>query len=743
MLVATPGGTQSPAPSSVPLLDVSPAPASEEPTERRGSPAPPSAHALRERTLSAQFGELDPFSQGGGESPLEAPFAGNNDDWISPYATRNLHPSDSIRSQRNWNEFDGKPVTPLPSPSLHPHGDVPEWLSMSSFEHTQHGAGGVELERSPSNESSKTAAFFDAPHTVRPPPPPKPPQNTTMGRSASSRMPASAAVETRRQRQRAVSSPHDRERLWVDLNTGPSLAPPPTAETSMQSIPPTSQQHTHRQHTEPAEGDRQADRESRARLGTESPSSKRPGMSRHIHGPSINVTRGSIYPALLDKTEQSRANARSSDVVTAEFLSGAEVPSLTEDETHNTVGPYRVLETLGVGAFSKVLRAQRSEHPCEVVALKMIATEPWQSSERMRVSWIREVEVLKHIMHPSIVRFLAAFRTPAHYALVLEALHGGELFDLLAHHQSEIAQREWLVRRIFSEVTAAVGWMHSINLVHRDIKLENIMLTKPLLPAAQHLHGPEDLGPIPVVKVSDFGLARFLEPNTLLETRCGSEEYAAPELIIGKQYDGRQTDAWALGVVLYALITGALPFIEDPSAEVDACAQQPPRERPSRAPLMTSPGSNGSNERENKARKAHLLRIAKGELHWPAHMNELAQAGPSADYAPHLRLTTPCARHVVARFLRRDATKRAQCWDLWQEPWLREGSFAIDEGNTEPILEKKDDACALCVAKEPSAAGQRVPLPIDPGSAAGQRWIQKNTNARHREVSVLARRELA
>ena len=62
MLVATPGGTQSPAPSSVPLLDVSPAPASEEPTERRGSPAPPSAHALRERTLSAQFGELDPFS---------------------------------------------------------------------------------------------------------------------------------------------------------------------------------------------------------------------------------------------------------------------------------------------------------------------------------------------------------------------------------------------------------------------------------------------------------------------------------------------------------------------------------------------------------------------------------------------------------------------------------------------------------------------------------------------------------
>ena len=185
-----------------------------------------------------------------------------------------------------------------------------------------------------------------------------------------------------------------------------------------------------------------------------------------------------------------------------------------EEEVGDQVGPYRIERTLGVGAFSRValarlVRAPRAEAKTDkrissladlrqralsltksitasspssgedLVALKMLDREPCNQNERMRVSWVREVEVLKHISHPNLVRFVTSFSTPLHHTLVLEQVPGGELFDLLANHQSKIAQREWFVRRIFSELANAIGWMHHVNLVHRDIKLESTYATVP------------------------------------------------------------------------------------------------------------------------------------------------------------------------------------------------------------------------------------------------------------------------
>lgn len=78
------------------------------------------------------------------------------------------------------------------------------------------------------------------------------------------------------------------------------------------------------------------------------------------------------------------------------------------------------------------------------------------------------------------MRFIASFSTPRHHVLVLERVGGGELFDALArHHTRQLAPREWLVRRLFAELAGAVGWMHSINLVHRDIKLESELQARP------------------------------------------------------------------------------------------------------------------------------------------------------------------------------------------------------------------------------------------------------------------------
>ena len=139
-----------------------------------------------------------------------------------------------------------------------------------------------------------------------------------------------------------------------------------------------------------------------------------------------------------------------------------------------------------------------------------------------------------------------------------------------------------------------------------------------------------DLLPSPLIKLSDFGLSRFISPTApLLETRCGSESFAAPEIIMSRPYDGRQTDTWALGVVLYALVVGRLPF-----DEVDE-------------------GGAGMSEREE--RKRRMMRIAKGSYRWP-----VTGIGGSEG-----------VRSLVGRLLVRDPNRRARVDEIWDQEWMR------------------------------------------------------------------------
>ena len=137
----------------------------------------------------------------------------------------------------------------------------------------------------------------------------------------------------------------------------------------------------------------------------------------------------------------------------------------------------------------------------------------------------------------------------------------------------------------------------------------------------------------PLVKLTDFGLARFIDPTEpVLTTRCGSESYAAPEIIMCRPYDGRQTDAWACGVLLYALVTCRLPF-DKPSG--------------------------------TDTRRAFLSRIARAGYSWPVD-------------AP---LVTDSLKTVVQRFLVRDPAKRASVPEIWEEPWM------LGEGAPPPPIE--------------------------------------------------------
>ncbi|KIR51091.1 CAMK protein kinase [Cryptococcus gattii Ru294] len=360
-------------------------------------------------------------------------------------------------------------------------------------------------------------------------------------------------------------------------------------------------------------------------------------------------------------------------------------------------GGWRLVRKMGEGAFSAVWSAvpatavttppSPSAAPADaptstnlVVALKLL-THPLPDP-RTRIAFLREASVLRHISHPSIVGYIDDFSTERHDVLVLEAAGGGELFELMSDEEnrrrmilpapepepvaagggSEKSEMGWdrdgegFVRRVFSELVKAVGWLHEVGVVHRDIKLENILFTTNpfLLPPTSTSSIPLHLLPPtyqPLIKLTDFGLSRFISPaSPLLYTRCGSECFAAPEIIMGKPYDGRETDAWALGVVLYGLIVGELPFDRQENMMLPEG--------------VVTPGGRNS-ERERGRKKMH--RIAKGEYTWPTPEPAPSQDIPGA-YVPGT--ATPSARAVVSSLLQRNPTKRAKPSDLWVYEWM-------------------------------------------------------------------------
>ncbi|KAF2456512.1 kinase-like domain-containing protein [Lineolata rhizophorae] len=141
--------------------------------------------------------------------------------------------------------------------------------------------------------------------------------------------------------------------------------------------------------------------------------------------------------------------------------------------------------------------------------------------------------------------------------LVLGYCCGGDLFEVASGRREVLTPG--VVRRVFAELVGAVGYLHGKGIVHRDIKLESDALLQMPDPTTH---------PTALITLTDLGLSRRIpDPpaSPLLTTRCGSEDYAAPEILLGQPYDGRATDAWALGVLLYALMEGRLPFDVPPA----------------------------------------------------------------------------------------------------------------------------------------------------------------------------------
>ncbi|RAH59537.1 kinase-like protein [Aspergillus piperis CBS 112811] len=392
--------------------------------------------------------------------------------------------------------------------------------------------------------------------------------------------------------------------------------------------------------------------------------SKTNNNSNNLHREEyLAVHRGialpTVRPPTPPRSSRSGSDERDDEPVITPLAAGPdEIYSVRSVRTQQR-RKYRKIRQLGQGTFSQVSLAARIERresddetmfsslqdvnlvTQKLVAVKIIEYGPagGADEERLEVSLKREVDILKSVNHPSLVQLKAFGSDEKRALLVLDYCPGGDLFDVASSSPRPMSPQ--LIRRIFAELVGAVRYLHANFIVHRDIKLENVLVNLPM----QAIETITDWRTYDraVITLSDLGLSRRIpEPpeSPLLQTRCGSEDYAAPEILMGQPYDGRSTDAWALGVLLYAMMENRLPF--------DAL-----------------PGTRG-DPAKLRARTPH--RIARVEWSWYRY------ADSDDEWDPEKGKDLEGARDCVEGLLKRN-TKRKSLDEIASMSWVKE---AID-----------------------------------------------------------------
>lgn len=199
---------------------------------------------------------------------------------------------------------------------------------------------------------------------------------------------------------------------------------------------------------------------------------------------------------------------------------------------------YRIGKMLGKGAFGKVNLGMHKLTD-SLVACKSINKE-FLEEERSRRKVAREVAILKKIDHPNIVNLFETFESQRHFLIVMELCSGG---DLLNYVRKRRKLTEDFAKYFFKQLVEALIYCHKKQVVHRDIKLDNILL--------------DHYGRL---KLCDFGVSRVVGKNETLNDQCGTPAYIAPEVLINEGYDGKKSDTWSCGVVLFAMLYGTVPF---------------------------------------------------------------------------------------------------------------------------------------------------------------------------------------
>nr|XP_029543852.1 MAP/microtubule affinity-regulating kinase 3 isoform X9 [Oncorhynchus nerka] len=296
------------------------------------------------------------------------------------------------------------------------------------------------------------------------------------------------------------------------------------------------------------------------------------------------------------------------EVTTRSVRSGVRTRNSGADEQPH-VGNYRLLKTIGKGNFAKVKLARHILTGREV-AIKIIDKTQLNSNSLQKL--FREVRIMKLLNHPNIVKLFEVIETERTLYLVMEYASGGEVFDYLVAH-GRMKEKE--ARAKFRQIVSAVQYCHQKHIVHRDLKAENLLLDA-------------DMN----IKIADFGFSNEFTMGNKLDTFCGSPPYAAPELFQGKKYDGPEVDVWSLGVILYTLVSGSLPF-------------------------------DGQNLKELRER------VLRGKYRIPFYMS------------------TDC-ENLLKRFLVLNPAKRGTFEQIMKDRWINVGS---EEDELKPFVEPEQD----------------------------------------------------
>lgn len=210
---------------------------------------------------------------------------------------------------------------------------------------------------------------------------------------------------------------------------------------------------------------------------------------------------------------------------------------------------YSLSKLLGRGACGEVKLAFTKEH-CKKVAVKIIQKTKFGTGVGPVRPVTNEVSILRSLQHPCIIAVEDVFETPETLFIIMELVEGGELFDRVVsagHLSEEIA------KLLFYQMVCGIKYLHDKDISHRDLKPENILLAS---------DAEETL-----VKVTDFGLSKFIDGNTMLKTFCGTPNYLAPEILktAGMGAYTKAIDCWSLGVILFICLSGYPPFSDDRS----------------------------------------------------------------------------------------------------------------------------------------------------------------------------------
>jgi protein-serine/threonine kinase len=270
-------------------------------------------------------------------------------------------------------------------------------------------------------------------------------------------------------------------------------------------------------------------------------------VSASEHAPSSGLAPG------FDGTEEARGPRSRHDYNNGNVVKRKET----------TFGSYILGQTLGEGEFGKVKLGWKRDGSIQV-AIKLIRRDSLGTNPSRLPKIYREISILRDLAHPNIVRLHEMVETDRHIGIIMEYASGGELFDYILNNRY---LKDNSARRLFAQLVSGVGYLHKKGIVHRDLKLENLLLDRnrniiitdfgfantfnPIDPLEEeieyNLTNKEYVKRKRLDKVNGDGLRR----GDLMQTSCGSPCYAAPELVVSDSlYTGRKVDVWSCGVIL-------------------------------------------------------------------------------------------------------------------------------------------------------------------------------------------------